>query len=104
MARESIETLCNKARRAVAQGDNDQARQLYLQALGLKKDAPDVHYGLATVYFLMGDLASAATANPVMRAHVDIVDHQTISGWRLEKPDSRSCHQEILSSPSFQHR
>lgn len=28
------------------------------------------------------DLASAATANPVTRAHVDIVDNQTIRGWQ----------------------
>jgi tetratricopeptide (TPR) repeat protein len=33
---------------------------LYLQALGLRSDAPDVHYGLATVCFLLNDLASAA--------------------------------------------
>jgi tetratricopeptide (TPR) repeat protein len=60
MANESIETLCQKARQAVAQGDNEQARQLYTQALALKADAPDVHYGLATVCFLIGDLQSAA--------------------------------------------
>ena len=33
---------------------------LYLQALGLRSDAPDVHYGLATVCFLLNDLTSAA--------------------------------------------
>jgi Tfp pilus assembly protein PilF/exonuclease VII small subunit len=52
--------LCERARQAVAQGDHEQARQLYLQALGVKSDSPDVHYGLATVCFLLGDLASAA--------------------------------------------
>src|SRR5437870_2750675 len=60
MVSESIESLCQKARQAVAQGDNEQARQFYLQALGLKADAPDVHYGLATVCFLVNDLQSAA--------------------------------------------
>jgi len=60
MVSESIETLCHKARQAVAQGQYEQARQSYLQALGLKSDAPDVHYGLATVCFLLHDLPSAA--------------------------------------------
>jgi tetratricopeptide (TPR) repeat protein len=60
MAKESVEALCQKAQRAVAEGENEEARQLYLQALGLKSDAPDVHYGLATVCFLLNDLTSAA--------------------------------------------
>jgi tetratricopeptide (TPR) repeat protein len=60
MAEESVESLCERAQQAVAQGENDAARQLYLQALGLKPDAPDVHYGLATVCFLLKDLSSAA--------------------------------------------
>jgi len=60
MAKESVESLCQKAQQAVARGENDAARQLYLQALGLKADAPDVHYGLATVCFLLNDLRSAA--------------------------------------------
>jgi tetratricopeptide (TPR) repeat protein len=60
MVIETIDTLCSKARQAVAQGDHEQARQLYLQALGLRSDSPDVHYGLATVCFLLKDLQSAA--------------------------------------------
>jgi Flp pilus assembly protein TadD len=60
MVTASIESLCAKARQAVAQGDHAQARQLYQQALGIKADAPDVHYGLATVCFLLNDLPSAA--------------------------------------------
>jgi tetratricopeptide (TPR) repeat protein len=60
MPGEGIESLCLKARQAVAQGNYDQARQIYLQALGLRSDAPDVHYGLATVCFLLNDYASAA--------------------------------------------
>jgi tetratricopeptide (TPR) repeat protein len=60
MAKESIETLCQKAQKAVAEGQNEQARQFYLQALGLRSDLPNVHYGLATVCFLLNDLTSAA--------------------------------------------
>jgi tetratricopeptide (TPR) repeat protein len=60
MAKETVETLCQKAQHAISQGDNESARKLFLQALGLKSDAPDVHYGLATVCFLLNDLASAA--------------------------------------------
>jgi tetratricopeptide (TPR) repeat protein len=60
MAKESIDTLCKKAQHAIAEGDYDQARRIYLQALGLRSDAPDVHYGLATVCFLLNDLTSAA--------------------------------------------
>jgi tetratricopeptide (TPR) repeat protein len=57
---ESAESLCQRARQAIAQGQIEQARQLYLQALGLRSDAPDVHYGLATACFLLNDLDSAA--------------------------------------------
>jgi tetratricopeptide (TPR) repeat protein len=57
---ESVDSLCVRARQAIAQGQIEQARQLYLQALGLKSDAPDVHYGLATACFLVNDLDSAA--------------------------------------------
>lgn len=60
MVNETIESLCQKARQAVAQGDNGQARQFYVEALALKADAPDVHYGLATVCFLLSDLQGAA--------------------------------------------
>src|SRR5438128_4118671 len=60
VARETVESLCQKAQQAVAQGQNEQARQTYLQALALRADVPDVHYGLATVYFLSNDLAKSA--------------------------------------------
>jgi tetratricopeptide (TPR) repeat protein len=60
MARESVESLCQQAQHAVSQRDNETARQLYLQALSLKADSADVHYGLATVYFLLSDLHAAA--------------------------------------------
>ena len=57
---ESVDSLCMRARQAIAQGQIEQARQLYLQALGLRSDAPDVHFGLATACFLVNDLDSAA--------------------------------------------
>ncbi|MBM4068727.1 MAG: tetratricopeptide repeat protein [Planctomycetes bacterium] len=60
MAKESVESLCKKAQKSLAAGEYDQAKQFYLQALGLRSDSPDVHYGLATVCFLQSDLASAA--------------------------------------------
>ncbi len=60
MGVESVEVLCLKAREAIAQRSPDTARQLYLQALGVKSDAPDVHYGLATVCFQLKELHSAA--------------------------------------------
>jgi tetratricopeptide (TPR) repeat protein len=60
MVSETIESLCQKARQAVAQGNQEEARQLYQQAFTLRPDAPDVHYGLATVCFLLHDLSKAA--------------------------------------------
>ena len=60
MAKENVESLCQRAQQAIAQGQNEQARQLYLQALALRSDVPDVHYGIATVCFLLNDLAGAA--------------------------------------------
>ncbi len=60
VAKESVENLCQKAQQAIAQGHNDQAKQFYLQALGACTHNPKVHYGLASVCFLLNDLASAA--------------------------------------------
>jgi tetratricopeptide (TPR) repeat protein len=60
MGKETVESLCQKAQKAVQQGNNEQARQFFLQALGLRSDLPNVHYGLATVCFLLNDLTSAA--------------------------------------------
>src|SRR5438105_15805031 len=60
MVAESVESLCQRAREAIESRDWDLARQFYLQALSLKSDSPDVHYGLATVCFQLKDLPSAA--------------------------------------------
>ncbi len=56
----SIEDMRRQAQEALAQGDYQQARQFYRQALALHGDHPDVHYGLATVCFLLNDLHGAA--------------------------------------------
>ena len=60
MATQNVEALCQLAQQAVSQGKNEEARQLYLQALAQRADLPDAHYGLATVSFLLNDLPSAA--------------------------------------------
>ncbi len=60
MPAEGVEGLCLKARQAVEQRNPERARQLYLQALGLRSDSPEVHYGLATVCFQLKELTSAA--------------------------------------------
>lgn len=60
MAKETVENLCQKAQQAISHGRNEEAQQLYRQALTLRGDNPDVHYGLATVDFLLGDLHGAA--------------------------------------------
>ena len=60
MAPQTFDALCQQARQAIAERDWEKARQSYLQALGLKSDAPDIHQGLATVCFQLRDLTSAA--------------------------------------------
>jgi tetratricopeptide (TPR) repeat protein len=60
MAAQTFDALCQQARQAIAERDWEKARQSYLQALGLKSDAPDIHQGLATVCFQLRDLTSAA--------------------------------------------
>jgi tetratricopeptide (TPR) repeat protein len=60
MAKETIESLCQKAQQAVAQGQNERARQYYTLALAMRSDLPNVHYGLATVCYLLNDLPNAA--------------------------------------------
>ncbi|MBM3992910.1 MAG: tetratricopeptide repeat protein [Planctomycetes bacterium] len=60
MANNPVEALRKQAQDAMSRGQYQEARQLYLQLLGLQPDNPDVHYGLATVFFLVGDAESAA--------------------------------------------
>jgi len=56
----NVEGLCQEARQAIAQGKIEQAHDLYLQALDMNAELPDIHYGVATVCFMMNDLESAA--------------------------------------------
>lgn len=58
--KETVDSLCKKAKQALAGGDSEKARQLYLEALSVRAESPDVHYGLATIYFLNSDLAQSA--------------------------------------------
>jgi tetratricopeptide (TPR) repeat protein len=60
MGPDKVDRLCQKAQLAIAERDWDMARQSYLMALGMRSDLPDVHYGLATVYFQQRELTSAA--------------------------------------------
>jgi tetratricopeptide (TPR) repeat protein len=60
MSAATIDGLFQKARLAIEERDWPTAKMMYLQALGLKSDMPDVHYGLATVYFQLRELTSAA--------------------------------------------
>src|SRR5262245_2175915 len=60
MGPDKVEKLCQRAQQAIAERDWDKAKQSYLMALGLRSDLPDVHYGLATVYFQLRELTSAA--------------------------------------------
>jgi tetratricopeptide (TPR) repeat protein len=55
-----IERLCLKARQAIEAREWEKAKQAYLMALGLKSDSPDIHMGLATVYFQLREFTSAA--------------------------------------------
>jgi tetratricopeptide (TPR) repeat protein len=55
-----IERLCLKAKQAIENRDWEKAKQAYLMALGLRSDSPDIHMGLATVYFQLRELTSAA--------------------------------------------
>src|SRR3984957_19744993 len=60
MVPDKVEKLCLRAQQAIAGRDWEKAKQSYLMALGLRGDLPDVHYGLATVYFQLQELTSAA--------------------------------------------
>lgn len=60
MSATTIESLCLKAQHAINQREWDNAKRYYLQALGHKSDVPDIHYGLATVFFQLRELTSAA--------------------------------------------
>jgi Tfp pilus assembly protein PilF len=60
MTPDKVDKLCQRAQQAIAERDWEKAKQVYLMALGLRSDLPDVHYGLATVYFQLRELTSAS--------------------------------------------
>src|SRR6185436_14585964 len=60
MAKETVDILCQQAQQAIADGNHERARTFFQQAIGLRSDNPDAHYGMATVCFLTNDLPSAA--------------------------------------------
>lgn len=59
MAKDPLDALCQQAKDCIARGQYQEARQIFQQALGYRSDNEEVHYGLATVCFLLGDLHSA---------------------------------------------
>jgi tetratricopeptide (TPR) repeat protein len=56
----NIEKLSQRAREAIKERDWQAACEAYKQALGLNAQLPDIHYGLATVYYQLRDLPNAA--------------------------------------------
>lgn len=60
MAKETLDSLQQKAQKALAQGQYQQSCQFFQQALALGHDRAELHYGLGTVYFLLGDLPHSA--------------------------------------------
>ncbi len=59
MAKDSLETICKQAQEALARSQYQEARQFYQQALGYRSDNPEIHFGMATACFLLGDLHGA---------------------------------------------
>ncbi|HMP01263.1 MAG TPA: tetratricopeptide repeat protein [Gemmatales bacterium] len=55
----SVGVLCQKARQALAEGNPQLARQCFFQALAQAPEMADIHYGLGTTCFLLGDLNGA---------------------------------------------
>lgn len=59
MSKDPLEVLRQQAQEAISRGQYQEARQIYQQALGYRNDHPDIHYGIATACFLLGDQQSA---------------------------------------------
>ncbi len=54
-----LETLKTQASEAVANSKFEEARSYFIQALAIENDSADLHYGLATSCFVLGDLMGA---------------------------------------------
>ncbi len=59
MSNDPLDSLRKKAQEALARGQYQEALQTYQMALGYRSDSPEIHYGIATVSFLLGDSHSA---------------------------------------------
>src|SRR6516225_5890889 len=59
MPNDPLELLRQKAHEALSRGQHQEARQIYEQALGYNSESADIHYGIATVCFLLSDLNSS---------------------------------------------
>ncbi|MBI2807894.1 MAG: tetratricopeptide repeat protein [Planctomycetes bacterium] len=59
MATDQLDQLRQQAQEAISRGQFQDARNIYQQALGYRSDSPEIHYGIATACFLLGDLHSA---------------------------------------------
>lgn len=59
MAKDPLDSLREQAQQAVLRGQYQDARQIYQQALGHRSDNPEIHFGIATACFMLGDLHSA---------------------------------------------
>jgi tetratricopeptide (TPR) repeat protein len=58
--KDNVAELIQKAQTLLNQRLHQEARALFLQALEVRPDHPDAHYGLATACFLQGDVLGAA--------------------------------------------
>jgi tetratricopeptide (TPR) repeat protein len=60
MLNDSPEWLLQQAREALSRREYPDARKFYELGLDYAPDSPELHYGIATVCFLLGDLQGAA--------------------------------------------
>lgn len=51
----AIVQFCQQARESLTKGDAPAARQIYLQALAQEPESAEIHYGLGTTCFILGD-------------------------------------------------
>ena len=62
----SLEMLSKQAKGALARGQYQDALKIYERALVFRADDPEIHYSIATIYFLVDDLEHA-------KAHFKVV-------------------------------
>jgi tetratricopeptide (TPR) repeat protein len=59
MAKDLVDQLREQAQGALSRGHYQEAQQAYQEALKHRSDVPEIHYGLATTCFLLGDMDRA---------------------------------------------